>query len=187
MKTQIKQLLIERGEGLLDDEGVDVSVAEGIADATLDLLRPHLCIRILRASKRTRDDDYNEGCCGNERERVLELHRASYPSVVSAFRDIVHDKSITGDRIITFDPNIYCDTRAGETRTVEDNVQRGHFRCLYDRMESQRGGKPSKVEMVEFEAGRLKLRLADYEIIFVVELVGIDEAPLAELLGVNNW
>jgi hypothetical protein len=147
----------------------------------------NLVIRVLKSEKRTSTDSYEHGQ-DPDSEKVKDLDaRVVYPSVVDAFREIVKDPTIQPDQIGTMDPNIYCDVKGGGYRTVEDNTAKGLFRCLYDRTENSHGRKPSAAETADFEAGKIDLKAATYEIIFNIQVVGLDEKALAEFLGVNNW
>jgi hypothetical protein len=140
------------------------------------------------ASKRTSVDVYDKGCqLGTEKEWEIEVGKR-YETALEMFQDLMNDKTIEPKHISTMDPNIYCDPRGGgPPNVVRDGAAMGLFRCHCDRMENKRGRKPSKKEMADFEAGKINLILADYDVYFHVRLVGIDEVRLSKILGVNNW
>jgi hypothetical protein len=156
----------------------------------LDILKPeNFRIVVLSAEKTHELDSYEHGIQGNivRRKDARRGVDESYPSVMHAVRSIVGDGTINPEHVGTIDPNIYCDMRGGGTKTVEDNVSRGIFRVTFDRLETARGNRPSTETEEAWKRGEGELFLARYDIQFRIEIVGIEEAPLAQLLGVSNW
>lgn len=152
------------------------------------LKEEHLLIRIISVEKRTEVDSYEGGCDPSSTKYIhVELPKVTYTSIIDAFRDLVGDKTIEGKDISTIDPNIYQDSKDGGAQVVKNNTGMGNYRCTYNREENSHGRKPSKKEQEDFESGKINLKLADYEIHFNLQIVGLEEGDLAELLGINNW
>lgn len=148
----------------------------------------NIIINIKQAEKSTQIDSYNGGCNPDTyTNKRLALTETTFSTILDAFKSIVKDNAITADQIITMDSNIYCDTKSGETKTVKDNMQIGLYRCTYDRNENRRGLKPSAQENADFEAGKIDLKLADYDIYFTIKVIGFDEKELADFIGVSNY
>lgn len=148
----------------------------------------NIIINIKQAEKSTQLDSYDGGCDPDTyTSKQLALTEIVYPSILGAFKSIVKDNTITANQITTMDSNIYCDTKSGETRTVKDNMQSGLYRCSYNRTENEQGRKPSAQENEDFKAGKIDLKLADYDIYFTIQIGGFDEKQLADFVGVSNW
>jgi len=148
----------------------------------------NIIINIKQAEKSTQIDSYEGGCDPDSyTSKRLALTETVYPSIVDAFKSIVKDNTIKAEDITTIDSNIYCDTKSGETKTVKDNMQSGLYRCTYNRNENKQGRKPSAQENADFEAGKIDLKLADYDIYFTIQIAGFDEKELANFVGVSNW
>jgi hypothetical protein len=145
-------------------------------------MKYHIIIK--SATKGTQTDHWENGSNPDS----YKQHDISPPhqppeSITDAFRQLVGDSTITAQEIRTIDPNTYCDLKTGGVRTVEDNQAAGVYRCTYNRNENSHGRKPSAKEQADFEAGRISLKLADYDIYFTIQLVGMDETELATYLG----
>ncbi len=146
----------------------------------------HIIIKAVE--KRTETDHYENGCDPDSTRRVnIEMPAGPFLSITDAFIQLVRDPAITAQDIGTIDPNIYQDRRDGTTRTVEDNTARGLYRATYQRTENRYGRKPSTAEEADFKAGKISLKLADYDLYFNIQLVDMDEVALAAFLGCNNF
>jgi hypothetical protein len=145
-------------------------------------------INIVSVSKTTQVDSYNEGCNPDTCKWVhVDPPDGEFTNIVDAFKALVKDNSILAEHITTMDPNIYRDMKDGSTRTVKDNTAVGVYRCCYNRNENTHGRKPTAAELERFKAGEIDLKLADYDICFTLQTVGLDEAELAELVGCTTY
>ena len=145
-------------------------------------------INIVSVSKSTQVDSWNEGCNPDTYKHInIEPPDGPFTNIVDAFKALVNDKTITASDITTMDPNIYQDRKDGSTRTVRDNTAAGVYRCCYNRTENSHGRKPTATEQARFEAGEIDLKLADYDICFTLQIVGLEEKELAAIVGCNNW
>ena len=148
--------------------------------------QPKYQIIPVRATKRKEEDSYEHGCNPDTcREIELSLPAPS-ESILSVMSEIVGTQ-LKPDDVYTFDPDIYCDTKTPPGfRVVQDNTSNGLFRVEHDRTENKRGRVPTESEMRDFEAGKINLFAATYELRFRVQVVGLEEKDLAEFLGCTN-
>lgn len=154
-------------------------------------LKKHLKIRVVSADKRKVEDSYEHGQClegGTHEPACFDLRRL-YGSLAEAIQDIfeIRGQEINPKDIATIDNTIYCDKKSGATKVVDRRDDRGVFRAYLNRLENNRGGIPTPETKAKWEKGEAKLFSVDYEIQFNLLLFGIDEQPLADLLGVNNF
>lgn len=142
---------------------------------------PHRC------AKRRERDNYEHGCDPDSCEmESLPCPKPSDDGILAVMSGVVGSK-LKPEDVCTFDPNIYCDTKSPPGyRVVKDNIANGNYRVEHDRLENDRGRQPSKREMADFEAGRIDLWHTTYELHFRVQLVGLGEEELAEMLGIKN-
>jgi hypothetical protein len=155
-------------------------------------LKPeHLLYRIKAARLQRVEDSYDQGEIGDElfEDQDFDPH-AIYKTIPEMFRGVW--KNLKGEapereNIGTIDNTIYCDTKSGETRVVDQRGDRGVHRVIFDRLENDRGGVPSAATRQEWERGERKLYTGRYEIEFEILIAGLDEVDLSNLIGVNHW